>query len=164
MGLLGNPIVTILNHASVLKDDLRLTSHSVFKLHSYVEKSDRINLTPSGKMKVKLPDHSNIHKLDKILKKICKTIPNCDVLVSNEDGAYVEKYTDNFGRFMASKVVDNYGQSYYLRGDIATQITHQGNMLIQCDRSSCSVFIPNQMSVDFKNFSPKRVEGKVNGT
>lgn len=158
MGIFHKKITTVLGLNSSVKDDLRLTTHSVFKLHSYIKNSNDISLTPSGQLRTVLPEKSNLHKMDKLLEKTCKTIPNCDVTVRNKDGVYTEKFADNFGRYWASKVVDNYGTSYYLRGDMAAQLTHQGNIFIQCDRGSCKVFIPNQISVDYRVFAPKPPE------
>jgi len=156
MGLFNKKISTVIDFNSSIKDDLNLTNHSVFHLHGYVAKSKDMTTTSSGKFKSQLPEKSNLQKIDKLLYKTCKRIPNCDILVSNNDGIYKEMYTDNFGRFMASKIVDSYGLTYSIRGDIASQLTNEGNLFIQCERGLCSVVIPNHLTLDFKKFSPKK--------
>lgn len=160
MGLEKHRVQTVLDINSSLKDELIITTNDVFKLHSYIVKNKDITITPSNSMKVNLPSRSNIYKLDKKLSKICKKIPNCDIFVSNNNNTYKETFTDNFGRVMASKVVNNYGVTYYLRGDIAAQMANEGDMFIQCDRSTCSVFsLLNNLSVDFKKFVPSKISG-----
>jgi hypothetical protein len=156
MPILSRKVTTILEPSTELTDELTLSTDRVFNTASYVIPCTKIRGTEGGSIIADLPVQSNIHILEKKLDDYHKKIPQSDILSSFNGGVHRKMYTDNFGRFTASKVERAQGTTFNLRGDVATHLTLQCNMFVQCDPSQCLIFTPKKMSVDLTRFTVKK--------
>lgn len=149
-------VTTVLEPSVELVDELTLSTEKVYNNSAFVIPCTKLKGTEGGAIVADLPLQSNIYKLEKKLDNYHKQIPQSDVLSSFNGGIHRKMYTDNYGRFTASKVERNQGITFNLRGDVATHLSLQCNALIQCDPSQCLVFTPKRITVDFSRFALKK--------
>lgn len=152
-------IPTILEITSEIKDSVTITTDRDFNYSAYVLNRKQIKGTESGSIVAKLPKKSNIHKMDKILDKFHKSfVKDADILVSANNGNYRKYYTDGLGTITASKFENQDGVTYTMRGDVASGITMQGNLFVQCNQSVCDLLLPRKIDVDLTKFAITKVE------
>lgn len=157
---LRKKITTILEPSTELKDELTLTTDSEMNYAAFILKPSEMRGTESGSLIADLPRHSNIHKAEKLMDKYQKKVRNGEVLDAmnkkmNEKDVRMHRkyYADGFGSFLASKFERENGITFNFRGDVASHLTTQGNLFVQCNQSICSVFIPKNIKVDVSKFS-----------
>jgi hypothetical protein len=150
-------ITTILEPSTEIVNELTLTTNKSFNYAAFVINMNQIKVTESGSLMADLPKESNINKVESILNKYHKNIPQNEILESKKDGAYRKFYTDPIG-FTASKIERDEGITINIRADVASHLTSQGNLFIQCNQQMCGVFIPRALKLDYSKFTLSEVK------
>lgn len=153
--LTGRDTRSILKPSTRIDNQITLTTtKDPWNYHSYILDIKKMKVTESNSFIGKIPKKSNIKDIEPILDRMKKKFGGMKIEELEEEHTKTS-WIDRYNRIMSTKIEEQRGISYKIRGDIANQFFLEGKIFVQCTTATCIAVVPSVTCTDLTKFNAK---------